>query len=124
MVCQQREKNSARNSFLPYPWTDMRITVVEELKTKTKNRMKTKGFVLSVFIFCIANFVTAQENKPTFLDKTHQNSISVELPFSISYSYAYKFNSSYTLGARVQGGFGLPITLLSTSVLYDDGYGD
>jgi hypothetical protein len=79
--------------------------------------------VLCISIFCIANFVTAQENKPTFLEKTHQNSISIELA-AISYSYALKFNTNVTLGARVQGGFGLPITLLSTSVLYDDGYGD
>jgi len=85
--------------------------------------MKNKGLVLSIFIFCIANFVTAQENKPTFLDKTHQNSFSIELA-AISYSYAHKFNSNVILGARVQGGFGLPITLLSTPVLYDFGYGD
>jgi len=82
---------------------------------------KFVGFVCGFFILFLSEALSAQEHEPSFLDRVNQNSVSFEFPISISYSYAHKFNPNVTLGARVQGGLGMPITLYSTPISYNFG---
>jgi hypothetical protein len=83
---------------------------------------KLVRLVCGIFILFLSGALSAQEREPSFLDKVNQNSVSFEFPISISYSYAHKFNPNVTLGARVQGGLGMPITLYSTPISYNFGY--
>ena len=82
--------------------------------------MKIRELVLSIFVLFIANLLTAQETRPSFLNKTNQHSVSAEYT-AISYSYAHKFKQNTTFGARVQVGYGRPITLANTTIRNDFG---
>ncbi len=86
--------------------------------------MRIKKFVLAIFMLSVSQLLCAQEPKFLFSDKPNQHSVSLEFPIAISYTFTHKFSPNIALGARLQGGLGLPITLLSTDVLYDYGYGD
>ncbi len=96
----------------------------QKTNKKTLRKMRIKEFVLGISILFASQVLSGQEHKLSFLDKANQHSVSFELPISISYSYAHRFNSHFTFGARIQGGLCWPITLISTTTLYDNGYSE
>ena len=80
-----------------------------------------------IILFIVINLflLTAysQTERPKFLNKVNQHSISAEL-FALSYSYVHKFKTNVTFGVRIQAGYGLQFMLTSTSILFDYGYGN
>ncbi len=82
--------------------------------------MKLSFTTLLLILFTIV--LTAQDEvKQSFLNKTTQGSISIEFPAAVSFSFADKINKNFTLGARVQIGFGMRYMLTDPSFYYDCG---
>ncbi len=82
--------------------------------------MKSVFIIITFFLF---GNLFAQNNGTGFLEKKNQNTIDVQ-PLALGYSYAHMFKKNVTFGAKIQAGYGMPIRLAASSMVFDFGYGN